>query len=91
MKKEQYVLVIWDEGGIPNIQGLYQNTEETFEYLKQLLLDDIQQWHPEVTIVPHDLETIEELRDWYDDLTELADEFWRIGEISPSETPQMTK
>lgn len=91
MKKEQYVLVVWQHGGISEIEGLYPNNEETFEYVKELLLKDVQEWRPHVSKVPHDLETIQELKWWYHDLTESAEDYWTIDELSPEEAPKLSK
>lgn len=88
MANEKYVLVVWEEGGLPNIDGLYPNNEATFNYLKQLLVNDIQQWTEEVVKAPGNCDTIAELYAWYSDQTQETDDYWRVTEISPMEAPQ---
>ena len=87
MSKENYVLLIWDEGGIPHVQGLYPNNNQTFNYLKALLLEDVQEWSEEVVSVPDTVTNVDELSDWYLDQTNGAEEFWRIKPISPQDAP----
>ena len=91
MTNEKYVLVVWNNGVIQEFQGLYPNNEETFEYVKQILLEDLQEGKPHITIVPHDLETIEELYTWYWYALGEATEFWSVAEVSPTHAPKRNK
>lgn len=91
MVNKNYILLIWDEGGIPHVQGLYPNNEQTFNYLKALLLEDVQEWNEEILSVPDVVTNVDELSDWYCDQTNDANEFWRVEPISPQDAPQVSK
>lgn len=87
MSKENYVLLIWDEGGIPHVQGLYPNNEQTFAYVSSVLLKNVQEWDGVTVSIPDQIQSIETLTDWYYEQTEGADYFWRIEGITPQEAP----
>ena len=87
MKKETFILLVWEQGGCPFIQGLYFNTPENFNYIKQLILEDIQESYEEITEVPEWVETIDDLNDWYLQYNEFHHKFWRMEVISPEHAP----
>lgn len=87
MKNETFILLAWEQGGCPMIHGLYFNTPENFNYVKQLVLEDVQESFEEVKEVPDWIQTIEELNDWYLDYNEGHDKFWRMEVITPKHAP----
>lgn len=88
MTKENYVLIIWNESGIVETQGLYPDNEQTFKYVKSLMINHVKEWQDEESLdLPKNPQDQKAFYDWYFEKTESSLDYWQVFTVSPQDAP----
>lgn len=88
MTKENYLLLIWNQGGVPEVHGLYPDNTQTFEYIKSLFIQDVKDftWEGGISL-PENLDDESCVYNWYREQIEGADDYWQVSTLSPQDAP----
>lgn len=89
METGQYVLIVSECDGTAEIYGLHPNNEQTWSYIKQLLLNHVQEFDKNCLMVPEEIGTLDELVDWYNEEIGFSSSFFRVGYVTPEHAPTL--